>query len=90
MLPDANYGPTRGPQCSVVGSVSRDVAGELRQPELGVGLRMSRVDRATVPEAAINEDGDAGRSEHEVRPDAALTKIEATVDSVSEASGMEL
>jgi len=53
----------------VHGAVAGNVALELRTPVVGVGLRLSSVLWASVPEATVDEYGESRASKHDVGPD---------------------
>lgn len=67
MLPDANHGPTAYTQVAVYLAVTGPVALDLLPPERRAGLRPRYVLGAAVPEAAVDEDGDAEPGEDKVR-----------------------
>lgn len=69
-------------------AVPNDVAGELGRPPLGVGGRGSLVFRAAVPEAAVDEHGDHGAGEQDVR---ATTRQagQRVIDAVAEPERVE-
>ncbi len=71
MLPDAEDGPALGAQCAVDAAVPGLVAGDLGQPEGGVGLGPGGVFGAAVPETTVHEHGDAEPGEDEVGADSA-------------------
>jgi hypothetical protein len=68
VLPDPNYRPSRIAQALVGVPVSTAVRLDLRLPPVGVCLRPRCVLRASVPEAAIYEDGDPETRKHDVGP----------------------
>lgn len=67
MLPHPYHLPPAILQFSVYFLVAIDVATDLGFPELGVGGRFAVALGAAVPEAAVDEEGDAELGEHEVR-----------------------
>jgi hypothetical protein len=66
MRPDANDTPTRGTQASIGIRVSGAVGLDFVTPKLRVALWPGGVLRATVPEAAIDEDGDSGAGKNDI------------------------
>jgi hypothetical protein len=54
--------------------VTLDVPGELRAPVVGVRARNGSMNRAPVPEAAIDEDSNLCPGEHDVRSDWTATE----------------
>jgi len=58
MLPDPENVPVPGPQHAVHEAITGAVAAELLPPEIRVLLRLRRVQRTSVPEAPIDEDGE--------------------------------
>lgn len=73
VLPDANDAPAFAAQGFADNAVALHVSAQLRGPVPLVRRRLSAVLRADVPEAAINEDRDLTRCEHDVRLDADTT-----------------
>lgn len=71
MFPNTNYDPAAFPQGAVYAAIPRPVARDLFAPELRVGFWLGGVFRATVPETAVDEDGDVEQGEDEVGADAA-------------------
>ena len=62
VAPDAEDGPAAGAEVAGDEAVAGAVGGDLISPKGGVGLGRGGVERAAVPEAAIDEDGElAGR-----------------------------
>lgn len=57
MLPDPDHSPSGGAELSVIESITLHVSGDLRAPIGSVGFGTRAVLRASVPEAAIDEDG---------------------------------
>ncbi len=66
VLPNADDVPAIFPQPYFGAAIALDVGSELGCPPLAVGLRMSGVDRAAVPEASVDEDRDLGGAEDDV------------------------
>jgi len=71
MLPHTENNPSVFRQGAVYAAVAGLVAGNLLTPELRVGFGLSRVFRTTVPEAAVNENGDAKLAKNKIGADAA-------------------
>jgi len=73
VLPEPQHLPALLLEGLVNATVSRLVASQLRPPVGEVGLRNVPVERAPVPEAAINEDGESltGEGNVDVHPHAA-------------------
>ena len=65
-VPKAGDGPAAGAECAGDEAVAGAVGGELFPPEGGVGFGLSRVERTTVPETAVDEDGEFAGGENEV------------------------
>ena len=59
MLPDAEDTPAEGAEGAGDEAVAGAVGGDLLPPEGGVRLRRRGVQRAAVPEATVDEDGEA-------------------------------
>ena len=57
MLPDAQHAPAAGAKFARHAAIARAVARDLLAPERRVLPRLRAVDRAAVPEAAVDEDG---------------------------------
>ena len=72
MLPDSEDPPAAGAERARHQTVARPVAGEFLAPEFRVLLRLRGVDRAGVPKATVDEDGEFLFWENEIRPDAKL------------------
>ena len=66
MLPDAEDAPAEGAEGAGDESVAGAVGGNLLLPEGGVRFRRRGVERAAVPEAAVDEDGEAVSPEDKV------------------------
>ena len=64
--PDAADAPAHGAQGAGDEAVAGSVAGNFFAPELGILLGRRGVEGAAVPEAAVDEDGEAVRAENEV------------------------
>ena len=67
MLPNPNHVPSTLAQNPVVPPITGLVRVYLPTPILRIGLRPSAVFRATVPEAAVDKNGQADRGQDEVR-----------------------
>ncbi len=76
MLPNPQDAPAAGAEGAGDEAVAGAVGGDLLPPEGGVGFRRRGVERAAVPAAAIDEDGEAMRSGV---PEAALVSTEMPV-----------
>ena len=61
VAPDAEDGPAAGAEGAGDEAVAGAVGGDLFAPEGGVGFGPGGVNRAAVPEAAVDEDGEAMR-----------------------------
>jgi hypothetical protein len=91
VFPDPDYGPSARPKPTVSVLIPRDVAIQLRPPPCLVRLRRRRMDRATMPEAAVNEDGYAPARERNIAPSASETRQgKGVVHAVPQAASMEL
>ena len=66
MFPDAEDAPAEGAEGAGDEAVAGAVAGNFFAPELGILLGLGGVERAAVPEAAVDEDGEAVGPEDEV------------------------
>jgi putative restriction endonuclease len=66
VFPDAEDGLAAGAEGAGDEAVAGAVGGELFTPEDGVGFGLRGVERATVPKAAVNEDGEFAHGENEV------------------------
>jgi hypothetical protein len=88
VFPDADDGPATDSQTGVGVPVARDVAPQFLAPPLGVGPRAGTVLGASVPEAAVDEDGDTRPTEDDVRSTAKLGDG-AKIDSVSKAPSVQ-
>jgi len=92
VLPCPKNGPTPGRQDRIVSRISRAVFVDLVRPVAGVRLGWQRsVFRASVPEAAVNEEGNPLLREDDVRADGARSALYADgeVDPKSESGSME-
>src|SRR5947209_16057098 len=69
MLPDPNRLPTRRLQRRIGLGIAANIARQLRRPIRPVGSRHVRMLGATVPEASVDEDSDAGARERDVNAD---------------------
>ena len=68
MFPNSHDCPPRLFQCHVIGPVSQGVPSKLLEPIRAIRLWDASVFRASVPEAAVNEDGQSLLREDYVRP----------------------
>jgi hypothetical protein len=66
MLPNANDTPTRRRQPTICLPVATHVSTKLPPPPLTIGAREAAMTSAAVPEAAVDEHGDAGGHEQQV------------------------
>ena len=66
VAPDAEDGPAASAEGAGDEAVAGAVGGDLISPEGGVGLGPGGVERAAVPEAAVDENGEPARAEDEV------------------------
>jgi len=69
VLPRPQDAPTGVGERLVYGEVAGNVALELRTPVVGVGLRLSSVLWASVPEATVDEYGESRASKDDVGSD---------------------
>ena len=76
VAPDAEDGPAAGAEGAGDEAVAGAVGGDLFPPEGGVGLGRGGVERAAVPEAAVDEDGEPARAEDEVGSDAEFLQLQ--------------
>ena len=67
VFPNPQHAPAAGADGAGHEAVAGAVGGNLFAPEGGVGFRLRGVERATVPETAVDENGEAVRAENEVR-----------------------
>lgn len=88
MLPNADWQPPGRTEPFVGIAVTPSVGLNLFAPERGVGLRPGRVLGAAMPEAAIDEHCDSGRSEDDVGASTEAGQYRA-VDPESETLGVE-
>lgn len=88
MLPYTNDHPAGSPQNLVGLEVSSSVGQDLRSPELGVGLGPRPVDRASMPEAAVYENGDPSVRKEQIGLSTQAGQWNS-VDSVAEALPMD-
>lgn len=90
VLPQPDDTPPSRLKSFVGGPVALDVPAQLRSPVPLVAGRLPTVFRADMPEAAVNEDRDLARSEHDVRTDTnAFGEIEPEVLAVPVALSVE-
>lgn len=87
MFPESERCPACFAQHQVRFSVALSVAVQLRHPVLRIPLRRRRMLRASVPEAAVNEDCNSLLREHDVSP--ASTTQGWEINSVSKAGRMQ-
>jgi hypothetical protein len=66
VLPDAQDSPSPGPKCLSNQPVTGPIGGQFSSPECRVGLGFPAVAWASMPEAAVDENGNAFLSEHKV------------------------
>lgn len=67
VLPNTQDGPPRGREKLIVTTVSGNVSVQLGAPVVGVRTRAHAVNRAPVPKASVDEDGDPSGGEDDVR-----------------------
>lgn len=72
VLPDAEHPPSLGPRHGGRLRIALDVPREFRFPVLGMRDRNHPVLGASVPEAAVDEDGETSSGEDDVRPTALI------------------
>lgn len=89
VLPHAKHGPSEGAEMAVCVTVPLDVARELGTPPRGVRSGRCLVLRASVPEAAVDEDRDLRAGEQDIRP-TSRHAWQGVVDSVPEPQPMKL
>jgi hypothetical protein len=82
--------PPGGFEGLVVGPVALDVPRELRRPIVAVRARRLPVLRAPVPEAPIDEYGDAHSGENDVRSDPPMTDWDAKIFPKTKTEPMKL
>jgi hypothetical protein len=87
VLPDANDFPASGCELLVSVFIAVLVLGYLRAPETRIELRGTQVIGATVPEAAVKEDGDLSSREDEIRS-TAKPRDRTSVDTVAKPQGV--
>lgn len=75
VLPDAKNAPSGFAECTVHKPVAGLVARDFSLPELGVLFGLSGVERATVPEAAVDKNGEFACAENKIRTDLKLTLV---------------
>jgi hypothetical protein len=88
VLPDANDCPTGVKQPAVGVAVPRSVTLDLSAPPVRVGYGPRHVNRASVPKAAVNENGNPCAWKHEIRPSAQLWD-RPNVHAVAETASMQ-
>lgn len=89
MLPDSDYCPPFGLKHPCVARVAFDVALEFWSPVRRVDSRGGSVSWAAVPEAPVDENGDAPTGEHDVRTHPASRQIDAKIAPVPEPFRMQ-
>ena len=62
VFPNPQHAPAEGAERAGDEAVAGSVAGNFFAPELGILLGLGGVERAAVPEAAVDEDGEAVRA----------------------------
>lgn len=90
MLPRADDGPPAAAQRARYPAISAPVGRELPLPELRVRLRRRSVKGAPMPEAAVDEHGDAQRREDDVGSDPERTHRRRAVDVESQPPTVKL
>jgi len=90
VCPDSENRPVGRLKRSGHTAIAFDVLIQLRLPVLGVGLWFRAVDRASVPEATIDVNGQASAAEDEIRPSADTGEGNWVVDAKSHAAAMQL
>lgn len=90
VLPHTNDRPSLSTQEVVRLAISLHIARELLEPPLTVVCREVPVLAAPVPEAAVDEDSDLRGSEHDVDAAAGMAGNDRDVQSVPEATTVEL
>lgn len=88
MFPCSDHRPSGGPEQGRGFRVPLPVPLHFRRPELGIGSSARVMLRAPVPEASVDEDGDSGGSEQDVRA-TVQSGDGAGVDSITEAVGVK-
>lgn len=86
VLPHSQHRPAEIPKSFVRAQVSCDVRIELGPPPLGVGPGWDAVLRAAMPEATVNEDGQADAGECDIR----TTWQHPHIDPKTHATSMQL
>ena len=89
VLPHAHDVPSSSSERGVGVSIPCLVREELVPPPLGVTARPGRVQRAHVPEAAVDEDGEARPGEHDVRATAHAGEGR-DINAVAQAGGVQV
>ncbi len=89
MFPDADDGPTQLPKCGVVLTIPLDVATQFRLPEVPIGGGNGRVLGALMPEAPIDEYGDALARERDVRSGCGSSRPDLVVHAVAQSCAVE-
>jgi hypothetical protein len=87
MFPEAEHRPSGVFKQLVSLPIPLHVPAELLGPEATVGARGGVVLRTTVPEAAVEEDGDPGASENEVGPAADVWDW-GLIDAIAQPKGV--
>ena len=89
VLPRPNHRPARCAKGVVDAFVASPIASQLRVPVAAIRPRSSAVLGTAMPEAAVDEHGEAGAGKHDVWAHAYRASVDRQVDSVSEAAPME-
>jgi hypothetical protein len=89
VLPDADHVPTVLHERSIHPTVALGVLGELRHPVVTVALGDLLMDRAAVPEAAVDEHGHLRSREDDVRSHTDASTPEQEILSEPKPAGME-
>jgi hypothetical protein len=89
VLPRSDNFPARGAERALDSTVPGEVSLELRDPVVRVAARNVAVLRAAVPEAAVNEHGDAPAAEDDVRPHLKTVESEWIVDTEAQPPGVK-
>jgi len=91
VLPGPDYGPALGFQQLPVSDIPSAVLFDLLDPISTIRLfGQGAMDRASVPEAAINEDSESWSPENQVGPNrSALEDSDWMIDSESKSSAMD-
>jgi hypothetical protein len=77
MFPEAEHDPSLDGKLAVCLSIASHITLKLRLPEFAIALRFDAMQRATVPEAAVDKDSYSSAYEYKIRPE--------TIDSMMQA-----